>query len=308
MNGRVYEPIIGRFLGVDPIVQVGNSQSPNSYTYVWNNPLTLTDPSGFTTDNDKTVHQCISCDWRSIFDAWAIKEFMDTNGWLDYREPTIDEKRSWVLFKPGDDVDIIPPNAVSDGKSFGGPQTMFGAQSETFNPLLCARTGICTPQPSISITINDVTDFSAGLGDILIATASLGNSDAAEYRAYKDLGSVDTTSAAYQIGYWGGVAVTLGLGRLFAGGPAARGVRQAGRSLDDVIGNPETFNRWLKHSHPTNRPLQADDARKVWDKLLETGKIPRLDPGHPGTKWDMPHINVDGTHIPVDAGFTPPVP
>jgi len=47
MNGRVYDPSAGRFLGVDPMIEVGNSQSVNSYSYVWNNPLSLIDPSGF---------------------------------------------------------------------------------------------------------------------------------------------------------------------------------------------------------------------------------------------------------------------
>jgi len=49
MNGRVYDPEIGRFLSADPIVQApGNIQSYNRYSYVMNNPLTLTDPSGFS--------------------------------------------------------------------------------------------------------------------------------------------------------------------------------------------------------------------------------------------------------------------
>jgi len=48
MNGRVYDPVAGRFLGADPVVEIGNSQSPNSYSYVWNNPLSLIDPTGFT--------------------------------------------------------------------------------------------------------------------------------------------------------------------------------------------------------------------------------------------------------------------
>lgn len=48
MNGRVYDPIIGRFLSADPFVQApSNLQSLNRYSYVTNNPLSMTDPSGF---------------------------------------------------------------------------------------------------------------------------------------------------------------------------------------------------------------------------------------------------------------------
>jgi len=48
MNGRVYDPLLGRFLSADPFVQApGNTQSHNRYSYVMNNPLTLTDPSGY---------------------------------------------------------------------------------------------------------------------------------------------------------------------------------------------------------------------------------------------------------------------
>jgi RHS repeat-associated protein len=48
MNGRVYDPEIGRFLSADPVVQdLTNTQALNRYTYVLNNPLSLTDPTGF---------------------------------------------------------------------------------------------------------------------------------------------------------------------------------------------------------------------------------------------------------------------
>lgn len=47
MNGRIYDPDIGRFLQPDPVIQAPfNPQSWNAYTYVFNNPLTYTDPSG----------------------------------------------------------------------------------------------------------------------------------------------------------------------------------------------------------------------------------------------------------------------
>ena len=48
MNGRAYDYNLGRFLSVDPFIQApGNSQSLNPYSYVMNNPLSGTDPSGY---------------------------------------------------------------------------------------------------------------------------------------------------------------------------------------------------------------------------------------------------------------------
>lgn len=48
MGGRVYDPNLGRFLSVDPLIQSETStQSQNPYTYVMNNPLSNIDPSGY---------------------------------------------------------------------------------------------------------------------------------------------------------------------------------------------------------------------------------------------------------------------
>ncbi|MEQ8991064.1 MAG: RHS repeat-associated core domain-containing protein, partial [Pseudomonadales bacterium] len=48
MNGRVYDPKLGRFVSGDPFVQdPANTQSFNRYSYVFNNPLSYTDPSGY---------------------------------------------------------------------------------------------------------------------------------------------------------------------------------------------------------------------------------------------------------------------
>lgn len=47
MNGRVYDPVLGRFLQTDPMVQAPHHpQTWNPYSYVQNNPLSLTDPTG----------------------------------------------------------------------------------------------------------------------------------------------------------------------------------------------------------------------------------------------------------------------
>ena len=48
MNGRAQEPAIGRMMSPDPVLgSLANPQSQNPYSYVRNNPLTFTDPSGF---------------------------------------------------------------------------------------------------------------------------------------------------------------------------------------------------------------------------------------------------------------------
>ena len=48
MNGRIYDPTLGRFLQADPFIQAPyNTQSLNRYSYVMNNPLNATDPSGY---------------------------------------------------------------------------------------------------------------------------------------------------------------------------------------------------------------------------------------------------------------------
>ncbi len=54
MNGRLYDPVIGRMLSPDNYVQdVTNTQSYNRYSYANNNPLKYTDPTGwFNTATD----------------------------------------------------------------------------------------------------------------------------------------------------------------------------------------------------------------------------------------------------------------
>ncbi|MEM1156008.1 MAG: hypothetical protein AAGI44_17875 [Pseudomonadota bacterium] len=48
MDGRVYSPILGRMLSPEPITQAPNyGQNYNRYTYAFNNPLTLKDPSSY---------------------------------------------------------------------------------------------------------------------------------------------------------------------------------------------------------------------------------------------------------------------
>lgn len=58
MNGRLYSPFVGRFLGTDNYVQApDNTQSFNRYSYCLNNPLKYVDPDG---------------NWAGIDDVFAM--------------------------------------------------------------------------------------------------------------------------------------------------------------------------------------------------------------------------------------------
>ncbi|MGB7739782.1 MAG: RHS repeat-associated core domain-containing protein, partial [Steroidobacteraceae bacterium] len=57
MNGRVYDPAIGRFLSADPLIgDPGDSQSVNPYAYVGNRPLNATDPTGYLVDGGLSIY------------------------------------------------------------------------------------------------------------------------------------------------------------------------------------------------------------------------------------------------------------
>ena len=52
MRARAYDPQLGRFLSPDPMVEPDATQGWNRYSYVLNNPLTATDPSGMISRRD----------------------------------------------------------------------------------------------------------------------------------------------------------------------------------------------------------------------------------------------------------------
>jgi RHS repeat-associated protein len=69
MNGRIYDPEIGRMLSPDPIIQApDNTQSYNAYCYVMNNPMRFTDPSGYSWFGDlfKSIGKFFKKVWKGI--------------------------------------------------------------------------------------------------------------------------------------------------------------------------------------------------------------------------------------------------
>lgn|GEM_PF-3646619 len=56
LNGRIYDPYVGKFLSADPhVTDPVNGQNYNRYSYVLNNPTNLTDPTGFDAEEKKAA-------------------------------------------------------------------------------------------------------------------------------------------------------------------------------------------------------------------------------------------------------------
>ena len=123
MNGRVFEPIAGRFLSRDPFIDgVASSQGMNGYAYVHNNPLTLTDPSGFCI-NVNACRQAVHFDFGG---GW-IGEWLSSLMWND---PVLQfEDSSPELLPRASSPSRIAPGR--DGFSSSGPGVMYGAGSSS---------------------------------------------------------------------------------------------------------------------------------------------------------------------------------
>jgi len=83
MNGRIYDPTLGRMLQADPFIQFPtNTQSYNRYSYVLNNPFAYTDPSGYFSFKDLikvAAVVAISVATYNLASAWAMSVAMNSS-------------------------------------------------------------------------------------------------------------------------------------------------------------------------------------------------------------------------------------
>ncbi len=83
MEGRIYDPGLGRFLSADPFVpDAENTQAFNRYSYVYNQPLDYTDPSGYFTTNPRNLRR--TDDFRSgLTVSFYFSWFRTVRPWRD---------------------------------------------------------------------------------------------------------------------------------------------------------------------------------------------------------------------------------
>ncbi len=273
MNGRVYDPVLGRFVSPDPFVQFpGFSQSWNRYSYVNNTPTSFTDPTGYFEDLHGTGGTTNEDGYGGTVGAWGRARANAT--WAGMMPPpglvNCPDEHSGLCLNPF--PDSLSTNGVA-GMSSNEPSTDDPGSRETdvdgpprstdFLPggpegAAFLRRNLDVAPLTNEFTVEEVRDIEfaqgmVGLGAAGAAVCAAGGCSAVAAGATR-LGATAATGAA-RIG--AGVAALkqaavrslFGKGALLNRGESLRiGIgRESGRSVFRVAG------RWLGKLPPSIR-------------------------------------------------------
>ncbi len=133
MNGRLYDPLVGRMLSPDIVIQDPEySQSYNRYSYCFNNPLRFTDPSGYVVRGRNDVlnpyflyydFSSFSSDGSSFNTDMSAGKQLPVDDWYEDSDGNI----QWTDYKSQAEMDM----AGIDGKYLGEAVVYFqGSRNE----------------------------------------------------------------------------------------------------------------------------------------------------------------------------------
>jgi RHS repeat-associated protein len=119
MNARIYDPTIGRFMSPDDMIpDAYNGQNFNRYTYVDDNPLSYTDPTGHT--------PCSNCDKVNMFSAGGGPTKEDRQFCLGCRGDydTTEETQDQISHQPS--IGLTSGQTSASGLALGATQFAAG--------------------------------------------------------------------------------------------------------------------------------------------------------------------------------------
>ena len=191
MNGRVYDPRLGRFLSPDPIVgDPTSSQSWNLYSYVGNNPLSYVDPTGLD-PWDGCGWLCPDdidawWDWLNFLNSWWDHPHSGSDPYSasDYESPRSKAKKT--LRALDQSVADEPADSADDERNF--LDKIFGAieNGETGIPL----------EEILGAVLKDATEETLeeirARGDVILSDVELSNDQAVATGSFENADSEET--------------------------------------------------------------------------------------------------------------------
>ena len=254
LNGRVYDPMVGKFVSGDPhVTDPLNGQNYNRYSYVLNNPTNDTDPTGFDTGtnlNHSDVAPAFISGTGSSGGAGAPMVVQLADG--------------TVTISTGKDGRVSVAIAMNNGAAPVSQTPAAGkgdaAQPASANSSLPSGQTIMQKIVAYDLpTISPkVYDFSAGLGDEFL----LGQGG--RLRDWLDIGSINTASGSYTAGKVTGAVALVALGT--GVGAEAAGTAEGGMEFSHAL--PARYFRELSLS---GKSVNAE-YKPLLDKLFGWGK------------------------------------
>jgi RHS repeat-associated protein len=99
------------------------------------------------------------------------------------------------------------------------------------------------------------------------------------------------------------------IGKLIGTGAAKGATKAAELTAPEWAKTPGGFVSWVRSLSHQGVDLTADQVDQIVAQGKQLGVDIRLDPPHPGTAWEVPHLNIgrDGqVHLQVPSGYTNP--
>ena len=161
MNGRCYDPLLGRILSPDPLLQFPfDMQNFNRYSYCLNNPLIYIDPSGYFIDLDGPIYKFLKRFLQNGYSASSWTNGNDIQTGYDLSTVTIT------------DSPLVSGIENSSGGG-GGNSPEYGGQGD-HNSQPSFATKIANNADNASTTMNTTAYIAAKTGAIANNIANSG--------------------------------------------------------------------------------------------------------------------------------------
>ena len=199
MNGRIFDPVLARFLSADPNIDgVSDSQGYNRYSYVLNNPLNATDPTGYLSWKQKALGV-------SIFGAAYL---LNPRAFNEYGVPVVSAAVAIV-------VTIATKIPAAGGAAGGAVNGFFGSMLNGANVADAFKSGLTGAATGAATAA-----FTAWASDLIGGAKIFGGHDPVAFDPLRELGRAaahglvggavsQATGGEFRHGFYGSAASSM---------------------------------------------------------------------------------------------------